>query len=160
MFNAARQRAFTLIELITTMMLIGILAVVVMPHFADKAGFDAAGFASSLSSALQHARKSAVAMRRNVCVVLTGGNTLTFTRKLAPDTANTFTCDATTLPLAGQSTAVLEAPSGVTISPTAASMAFNALGQPSTGATWTITGSDGSTRTVLIEEDSGYVYTP
>jgi MSHA pilin protein MshC len=160
MFNAARQRAFTLVELITTIMLIGILAATAMPRFADKGSFEAAGFSSSLTAALQHARKSAVAMRRNVCVVLSGGNTLTFTRKLAPDPANTFACDVTELPLAGQATNVLEAPSGVGISASVASMAFDALGRPSAAITWTITGSDGSTHTVLIEAESGYVYAP
>jgi MSHA pilin protein MshC len=160
MFNATRQRAFTLIELVATIMLIGILAAVAVPRLTGVGGVKAAGFSHSLAAALQHARKSAVAMRRNVCVALTDGDTLTFTRRDAGDVSD-YSCDTTTLLLAGQNTHQLEAPSGVTIALSSGiGLAFNALGQPSQGVTWTVTGDDGSIHSVIVEADSGYVYAP
>lgn len=155
------QRAFTLVELVIVMVLIGILAAVAIPRFADRNAFDAAGFANELTAALKHARKSAVAMRRNVCVGL-GANTLTFTRNLAADVAG-FGCgaNAPTLPLPGGADNVLLAPSGVTIAydpNSVASIAFNGLGQPSSAVTVTVTGNDGTSARVMVEAGSGYVH--
>lgn len=158
--SAAKQRAFTLVELVTVMMLVGILAVVAMPLFADKDAFAAAGFGNELTAALKHGRKSAVAMRRNVCVTL-AGNTLTFIRNRS--VVDGFACDVNSpaLPLPGKSVSVLEAPAGANIAFDPASVtaiAFNGLGQPSAGVTLGVTGRDGSSSRVKVEADSGYVH--
>ena len=156
-----RQRAFTLVELVTVTILIGILAVVAMPRFADREAFASAGFVDQLTAALKHARKSAVAMRRNVCVALNGADTLTFTYNPSPEDA--FSCGAAALPLSlpGSSGNRLKAPSGVSVTfvpATLAALAFNGLGQPSTGASLTVNGSDGASASVVIEGGSGYVH--
>ena len=158
--SPAKQRAFTLVELVTVMILVGILAVVAMPLFADKDAFAAAGFGNELTAALENARRSAVAMRRNVCVTL-AGNTLKFIRNAG--VVDGFACDANSpaLPLPGKSANVLEAPSGVSIAfdPVAVTtIAFNGLGQPSVGVTLSVTGRDGSSSRVKVEADSGYVH--
>jgi MSHA pilin protein MshC len=166
----ATQRAFTLVELVTVMILIGILAVVAMPRFADQNAFAAAGFADELTAALKHARKSAVAMRRNVCVRL-ADNALTFTRKLADGAAGG--CDLTPLPLPGKSDHVLDATtSGVALTATATGVIFSPLGRAidNTGSalpalspnTWalrfSVAASDNSVSYVVVEADSGYVH--
>ena len=156
-----RQRAFTLVELVTVMILVGILAAVATPLFADKNAFAAAGFGSELTAALENARRSAVAMRRNVCVTL-AGNTLMFVRNTG--VVDGFACGANSpaLPLPGKTAGVLEAPSGVsiTVDPVAVTaIAFNGRGQSPAGVTLSVTGSDGSTSTrVKVEADSGYVH--
>ena len=171
--SLARQRAFTLVELVIVMVLMGILAAVAIPRFADRNAFDAAGFANELTASLKHARKSAVAMRRNVCVVL-DGNSIKFTRKLTVSTPTDFACGVNPLPLPGDSINSLDATaSGVTLTATAVSVIFSPLGQPLNATTgvpllavspnnwaskFSIAGSDNSTSYVVVEAESGYVH--
>ena len=156
-----RQRAFTLAELVTVMILVGILAVVAIPRFADRDAFAAAGFVDQATAALKHARKSAVAMRRNVCVALSGANTLTFSYNPSPEDGFSCGASALPLPLPGSSDHRLKAPSGVALAfvPAApTTFAFNGLGQPSAGVSVSVKGSDGSSASVVIEDGSGYVH--
>lgn len=81
---------FTLVELIMTMIVISILAVAVLPRFADVGVFEARGFRDETLSLLRYAQKSAVAQRRTVCVeVNPTGVSLTIDTTTMPD----GTCD-------------------------------------------------------------------
>ena len=51
--SAQAERGFTLVELIVTMIVVGILAVAVIPRFADRSGFDARGFHDGVLSVLR-----------------------------------------------------------------------------------------------------------
>ena len=88
------ERGFTLIELIVTLIVVGIIAVTAIPRFANKADFDARGFYDGTLSILRYAQKSAVAQRRTVCVAFGADSSVTLT------IASTFggACDT---PLAG-----------------------------------------------------------
>jgi len=61
---------FTLVELVMTMIVVGILAVAVLPRFADVSVFESRGFRDETLSLLRYAQKSAVAQRRTVCVTV------------------------------------------------------------------------------------------
>ena len=61
------NRGFTMIELITVIILIGILAVVAMPNLNQAQGFSATSFNDRVAASLRFAQKSAVAKRRLVC---------------------------------------------------------------------------------------------
>ena len=64
--------------------MLGILAVVVIPRFAERSTFETRGFVDQTVASLQYARKVAVASGRNVCVsASSGGNTLTVTMATA-----------------------------------------------------------------------------
>ena len=157
-----RLRAFSLVELVLVLVLVGILAAFAIPRFADHNAFAAAGFASQLSATLQHARKTAVAMRRNVCVVLSAADTLTLIYNPAL-AADSFSCGAAPLPLPvpGSADNRLRVPAGVTLSVLPASvhfLAFNGLGQPLSSVTLNVAGSDGSQQSITVEAESGFVH--
>jgi len=72
--SAWAERGFTLVELVVTMIVVGILAVAVVPRFADRAGFDARGFHDGVLAVLRYGQKAAVAQRRSVCVAFGAGS--------------------------------------------------------------------------------------
>jgi MSHA pilin protein MshC len=172
------QRGFTLIELVTVIIIVGILAVVVAPRFADKT-FDQRGFHDAVQAAIQHARRSAVASRRYECVKITKSTGIVeVTRDTNPPeavlTAGTVNCtQAISLPSPGRGCATNQvcAPTGVALGGTVngvtlagaldnATLIFDPQGRlvtapnttASTAATITITGA--SDITVLPE--TGY----
>jgi len=55
---------FTLVELVVTMIILGILAAIVVPRFSGQTGFEARGFRDETLVALRYAQKSAIAARR------------------------------------------------------------------------------------------------
>lgn len=65
------QRGFTLVELVATLILIGILAATVVPRFFGTHGFEERGFYDETIAALRYGQKSAIAQRRMVCVTFT-----------------------------------------------------------------------------------------
>lgn len=67
------NRGFTLVELVTVLILIGILAVVALPNLDFARDVGATAFRERVVVALRHAQKSAVARRRMVCATVTPG---------------------------------------------------------------------------------------
>jgi MSHA pilin protein MshC len=170
-----------MIELIVTMIVIGIMAVVVMPRLDLLKGFDEIGYRDKVRATVEFARKSAVASRRYVCLAA-NGNGLLLTRDIRdPDslTLATISCPNGTaanrlaLPVAdtkycGAATNGNEicAPGGVTLTAPATNMVFSPLGRP-TGTSnctsagspaycYTVTGT--SPQTVTVESETGYVH--
>jgi MSHA pilin protein MshC len=77
--TAQIERGFTLVELIVTMIVIGILAVTMMPRFANTAVFRERRFYDATLAILRYAQKSAVAQRRIVCVTFAANSSITLT---------------------------------------------------------------------------------
>jgi MSHA pilin protein MshC len=66
------QRGFTIAELVIVMVIVGVLSTVALPRLFDQSEFAARGGRDLLASDLRYAQKSAIALRRNVCVDVTG----------------------------------------------------------------------------------------
>ena len=162
---------FTMVELVVTIIIVGILAAVAAPRFFDANVFQARGFYDYAMSTLQYANKTAIAQRRSVYVNLnatSGQVSLCF----AP-----FPCTLAVNQVpqpTGERPYTATAPSGVTLSLSVASpytFYFDAIGKPydsgnqppptppiSTFTTLTITVSGGGdSRTIIVERESGYV---
>lgn len=155
---------FTMIELIVVMVMIGILAVVVLPRFDLLNGFDEIGYRDKVKATLEYARKSAVAQRRYVCAVIDASNDLTLTiESVTPeDVTHTLACPYTrqlALPAADKEcgagiTNKICNPGSVTLTP-AATLRFDPLGRATLGAgNYTVSGAG----TITVEAETGYVH--
>jgi MSHA pilin protein MshC len=160
-----KQPGFTMVELITVMIIVGIMAVVALPRF-NSDGFNTTGYRDKARAALEFARKSAVAQRRIVCVAL-AGNSLTLTiDNVTPETPGAGACPrqltlpATDAACGGPLNAICAPNANVALAGPAA-LAFDALGRasaipPALRYTYTITDSMMSL-TVNVEAETGYV---
>jgi len=93
--GSAGAAGFTIVELITTMVIIGILAVVAMGRMDFTNIFQQRGVSDKLRAGLEFARKAAVAKRRYVCVAVSGG-TATFTLDTAVPESSAGSCPGAT----------------------------------------------------------------
>jgi MSHA pilin protein MshC len=130
------QSGFTLVELVTIIVLVGILAGVAMPRFFERGGFDGRAYSDQVKALMRYGQKIAIAQGRNVFVRINATSVA-----LCYDAA----CNARVLPPGGvnsSSSATLAAcnnltnwacegiPNGVTMTPAAVTFSFDATGAP------------------------------
>jgi MSHA pilin protein MshC len=150
-----KQYGFTLIELIVTMMIIGILAVAAVPRFFDQSIFDSRGFYDETLAILRYAQKTAVAQRRMVCATFTP---TTVTLTIAP----TFgAACAANPPVVGPNITPysISAPGTTQFSSMPATLSFNPDGSASDGtanATVSIQ-ITGAANAITVWQATGYV---
>jgi MSHA pilin protein MshC len=151
-------RGFTLIELVMVIIILGILAVFVLPRLQLTQGFDQVGFHDAVRATLEYARKSAVAERRNVRVALAGNNlTLTIANDIPEGAnANNFAralALPTPDPRCGGPVNQLCAPPGIALGGGPATLDFSPLGRASANAIYTVTGQDN----ITVVAETGHV---
>jgi MSHA pilin protein MshC len=146
-----RQRGFTMIELIVTMMVVGILAVAALPRMDLLRGFDEIGYRDRVRATLEYARKSAVAQRRNVRVTMAGGSVAVTIDNDIPEGpgAGTF---PRALPLPGGNANNFAPPAGVNLMPDTV-LVFDPLGRPSAGIVLAVTNAGN----ITVEAETGHV---
>ncbi len=146
--NAASRKnaGYTLIELIMTIIIIGILAAIAVPRFIKPSDFLISGFTDQVKATLRYAQKVAIAQNRFVCVVFTS-NSLTLTL------GATASCGTNLKSLTGSATTVLNAPAGLVFSTTPANFNFDVRGRPSVGQQVTLGSSS-----ITVEAETGYVH--
>ena len=128
------QRGFTLTELITVIVIVGIVSVTALPRFFTVSDFEDRGSADQVKALLRFAQKTAIAQHRNVSVDISGS-------------AASSNC-TTTLASGNLTCAVKSAAPTKTVT-------FEALGRPVPNAEDSVL--VGGT-TITIEAETGYVH--
>ena len=164
---------FSIVELVITILIVGILAVAVVPRFFETSDFEARGYYDTVTNTLRYAQKTAIAQRRVVYAKLdtaTGQISLCFANHA------TVACSSDVRKPTGETPYVVNVPSGVTLALSSApannTLFFDSLGRPyassdsvpsetsstSSFSTLTVTISGGGqARTFTVERESGYV---
>lgn len=141
-----RSAGFTLVELIMTLVIAGILAAVVAPRFFTANVFQSRGFADQVHASLRYAQKVAIAQRRFVCVTVAGNS-------LSLATGPTAACGTPLASLSDGGIYVVNAPSGVAFSMAPPGINFDALGRSNAPAVATV-----DSATISVEAGTGYVH--
>ncbi len=149
-----KAAGFTLVELVVTIVIAGIIAVVAVPRFVDRSTFESRGFYDRAAATVRYAQKVAIAQRRPVFVCVNAPAVGDISVSYATG------CAAQIADPTGNALKVT-APSGVTLNSTAAEFSFlSGLGQ--TGAEVTITlvstNAGDPARSIVVENETGYVH--
>lgn len=139
-----RADGFTMVELVVTMVIIGIMAFVALPKFDSLGAFDARGFRDQTVSTLRFAQKTAIAQRRAVCVTTSG-------------TGVTLTIAAAATDSSGCSGATLNPPFTAKAGTGLAVTSFNFLRKGETDATSNVTLTVSGADDISIDYETGYV---
>jgi MSHA pilin protein MshC len=136
------------------LVLAGMLAAIAIRRFAARSTYDRLGFLDQARSAIQFARKAAVAQRRNVRIGVTA-NSVSVTR--AVTAGQGAPCPVALPNPATGGGFSLAAPDVLTLSP-ATTLVFDSLGRlvsPAAGASLSITGMASP---IIVEPETGYVH--
>jgi len=141
----APARGFTLLELVTVILILGILAAVSAASFNQKS-IDQTWFLEQVKSALRYAQKTAIAQRRVIYVSVSAS--APYQLALCYDAG----CASPVSSLTSSGAFVLTPPSGVILTASSSPFTFNGLGQPSAAVTLGVNG-----RPLTVSAETGYV---
>jgi MSHA pilin protein MshC len=153
------QRGFTMVELVTVMVIAGVLAAMLAPRFFGRSVFESRGFYDQVVSTLRYAQKAAIAQRRFVCVSFPDNSSITL--KYGTDN----TCAGGTLASPSETPYPLTN-SNASFTVTPVEFNFDGLGRPynkadtppiSTFVKQSITVS-GYATLITVEAETGYVH--
>lgn len=150
-----RNRGFTLIELVMVLVVLGVLAIVLVPRLGSR-DFDARGFHDETLAMLRYAQKTAIAQRRTVCVTL-GPASVTLT--IVGSAGGTACPGNAMVGPRGETPAQANGRSGVSYVVQPGDFYFDALGQPSAARSMEVTANGTPMgRTITVEAGTGYVH--
>jgi len=142
-----KTRGFSLLELVVTMVIAGILAAIAIPYFTDTDA-KSTWYAEQVRAAARYAQRQAVAQRRVVYFVAQLSKVEVC---YAVDISNHCVAGQRLTQVTDGGAYSLAAPSGVTINPET-TVSFTALGVPSGAASFSVGG-----HAVSVTAETGYV---
>ena len=153
---ARRFSGFTLIELVVSLVIIGVMAVVIIPRWNGTSGFGERAFRDRVVASLRYAQKAAIATRRTTCASFSPSPASVSFRI---STNNGATDCSTGSALVGPDGNALTATasSGISFSALPAAVVFDAMGRPGSAASISISGLD-SSLAITVEAETGYVH--
>ena len=151
------NRGYTLVELITVVVILGILSALAVPRFFDAQVFEERGFYEEVASALRYAQKIAVGSGCPVRISITAGS---YDLKQQAASGNRCNPADNTWPVQvllpdGQAAAG-STPASITLGPVT-TYQIDGLGQTSLGSDLTVTVGALS---MTVQAESGYVLIP
>jgi MSHA pilin protein MshC len=153
--TAASAQGFTLIELVTVIVIAGILAAVAGPRFFTQTGYSQRSYTEELGAALRLAQKAAVASDCPAQLTLTASTYAVAQQAVSGNTCNSSDHSWSTPVIGIDGQAVSgTAPTGITASPTGV-LIFNGTGGLSSSST--ITSVAIGTDTITVDAATGYV---
>ncbi len=154
----SQMAAYTIVELVTVLVIVGLLAAVSLPRFFSSNVFTTAGFANEVRAGLRHAQSVAIASGCDVRVSLTISS-LTLQRWVGGASCSDHAGTLTTLTRFEGGAFTAAVPSG--LSPTPFSLYFDMLGKPWDAGSGTALGSALAiaigTETVTVNPETGLV---
>jgi MSHA pilin protein MshC len=147
-------QGFTLIELVTVIVIAGILSAVAGPRFFTQTGFSQRGYTEQLGAALRLAQKAAVASDCPSQVTLTASTYAVAQQAVSGNTCNPSDTTWST-PVVGMDGQAVSgtAPTGITASPAGVFVFNGSGGLTSSPATSIAIGTD----TITLDATTGYV---
>lgn len=156
-----RSSGFTLPELITVIVILGIIAAIALPRFFDASIFNKQGFRDQVIAALRYAQKEAIAQHGFVCVAFTS-NSVTLT------TGASNACGTPLANPAGGSSFTVQS-SQASFSPVPTGFSFDCTGIPRTTGSGTCNDTAGvlaaaqsvqvqGATAITVEKETGFVH--
>jgi MSHA pilin protein MshC len=149
---------FSLVELVTILVVIGILAAFAVPRFVDRTGFESRGYFDQVQGMVRYAQKIAIAQRRTLpsnqpIIVTITANSISVCCNNPDGSGGSVTDPSTGSALA------LAAPTGISFA-AVASFSFDGSGSPSAAQTITVNsaGVGDINRTFYVDAITGYVH--
>ena len=136
-----------MVELVTTMVIVGVLAIFAAPYFFDRNAFDSRGFADQVAASLRYAQKAAIAQHRFVCAAFST-NSVTLTQGASA------ACGGNLASPSGQ-TAYSVSSNKASFTGIPAAFNFDALGRPSASGVIAV---NGHATAITVEAETGYVH--
>lgn len=146
------RRGFTLVELVSVLVIAGLLLAVVGPRFFDVGTFRGQGYSRTVLSALSYARQYAVSSGCQVRFSIDSSG-YALTQRAVDCTSGAFSRTVTDPGRGSGFSGPI--PDGVSVSPLPTTVVFDAAGSASASKTLDVGG-----RTVKVVEETGYVYSP
>lgn len=154
----SRQSGYTLVELVTVLVIVGLLALIAVPRFFSNDSFAAAGFANEVRAGLRHAQSVAIASGCDVRVSLSA-SAFTLQRWVGGTSCSDRSGTPTTLIRFEGGPFTAAVPAGIT--PTTFTLYFDTLGRPWDAGTGLALSSALSIAiggdTVIVQPETGLV---